>query len=258
MILAILQARISSSRLPGKVLKELCGKPMIVHEVERIKKSKLVDKIVVATSIDKSDDVLVNVCQKYGIEVFRGSLNNVLERFYDCARIYKPAHIVRLTGDCPLIDWVVIDKVIHLHLKKNNDYTSNTMELTYPDGLDVEIMNFKTLEKVYLNALLPSELEHVTTYIYNNKSSFKTGYLRNDLDLSDLRLTVDEEADFKVIEIIYNHLYIENHEFCLKDIVEFLNQHKEVLQLNSQILRNEGLAKSLKEDIKFKEEHKNG
>lgn len=254
MILAILQARITSTRLPGKVLKDIIGKPMLIHEVERIRNSKLIDKIVVATSCDKSDDILVKVCQKYNIDVFRGNLDNVLERYYYCAREYKADSIVRLTGDCPVIDWEIIDKVIQLHLKEHNDYTSNTVECTYPDGLDVEVMSYETLKKVYMNAKLPSELEHVTKYIYNHSNLFKIGCLKNETDLSKFRLTVDQSEDLEVIKLIFEYFHNRKDKFLLNDVVGFLKNNQNIVEINSNILRNEGLIKSLERDKVFKEE----
>lgn len=173
---------------------------MIVHQIERIKNSKLIDKVILATSNTASDDELAEVCSKYGIETYRGNLDNVLERFYKCAHLYQADHIVRLTGDCPLIDWEIIDQTIDLHLQSDNDYTSNTLEPTYPDGLDVEVIRFNSLLTTYRSAVLPSEKEHVTPYIYNHRNKFNVGCLKNDRDLSYLRWTVDEKEDFEVIK----------------------------------------------------------
>lgn len=245
MILAIVQARVSSSRLPGKVLKPILNKPMIVHQIDRIKNSKLINKIVLATSENSSDDALVEVCSKYEIEVYRGSLENVLERFYKCAKNYVPEQIIRLTGDCPLIDWNIIDRTVELHLIENNDYTSNTLEPTYPDGLDVEVMSYNALEMAYRNARLPSEKEHVTPYIYNHKELFKVGCLKNNIDLSGLRWTVDETEDFEVITQIYETLFPKNPKFLLEDILIFLNRNPGIVKINSLFKRNEGMLKSL-------------
>ena len=142
MILAILQARFSSSRLPGKVLKSILGKPMLLHQIERIQNSKRIDKLVVATSIEKSDNVIEEICLDNDIEVFRGSLDNVLDRFYQCAKLYNPEHIVRLTGDCPLVDWQAIDQTIQYHVKGKYDYVNNRSKPAFPDGLDVEVITY--------------------------------------------------------------------------------------------------------------------
>ena len=162
-ILAILQARLSSSRLPNKVLKSILGKPMLLHQVERTQHSKKIDKLVIATSDNVSDDAIEKMCLDNNIEVFRGDLNNVLDRFYQCTRSFKPDHVVRLTGDCPLADWQIIDNMIQCYLDKKLDYMATS--LNFPDGLDVEVMTMKALAEAKYHATLPSELEHVTQYI---------------------------------------------------------------------------------------------
>lgn len=226
---------------------------MIIHQLERIKHSKLIDKVVVATSNDESDDILADVCYKNGIDVYRGSLDNVLDRFYQCAKQYTPSHVVRLTGDCPLSDWNIIDSVIKYHLDNNYDYTSNTLELTFPDGLDVEVMSMFALETAYNYASLSSELEHVTPYIYKNSDKFRLGCYKNNCDLSKLRLTVDEQEDFELISKIYGKLYPSSKLFVLKDIINFLNENKYLLDFNSNFERNEGYKKSLLQDKVVKE-----
>ena len=160
--LAIVQARCSSSRLPKKVLYPILGKPMIIHELQRLKNSKLIDHIVLATSEDSSDDPLVEIVTPI-TDVYRGSLDNVLERYYRCAKLYQPVNVVRITGDCPVIDWRIVDEVIRKHWKESNDYTSLTER--FPDGLDIEIFTFSALEQAWKNATLNSEREHVTLYI---------------------------------------------------------------------------------------------
>jgi len=147
MILAILQARTSSSRLPGKVLKPILGKPMLLLQIERVRRARKIDKLVVATSNDPSDDGIEALCKQHGIDCFRGSLNDVLDRFYRAALTYNPEHIVRLTGDCPLIDPELVDSIIDMHLEGNYDYTSNAIQMTFPDGLDVEILTIKVLKE---------------------------------------------------------------------------------------------------------------
>ena len=154
-VLAIIQARSSSSRLPGKVLMPILGEPMLLRQIERVRRSNLINNIVVATSLDSSDDALVYLLKSRGINCYRGDLNNVLKRFYDTALCYKTEHIVRITGDCPLIDYEVIDKVISLHLRSNSNYTSNTNPPTFPDGLDVEVFNFYAIETAIKEAKLP-------------------------------------------------------------------------------------------------------
>lgn len=248
MVLAILQARMSSTRFPGKVLKEILGVPMIVRQIERIKNAKLVDRLVVATSEDISDDQLEELCKKNQIECYRGSLNDVLDRFYQAGSIYMPEHVVRLTGDCPLTDPTVIDKVIQTHIEGKYDYTSNTVEPTYPDGLDVEIFTWSSLQRAWEEAKLPSQREHVTLYIYQHPELFNICNIKNDADLSYLRWTVDEIADFLLIKDIYENLYPANPTFTTSEILEYYQKNKTLLTLNNQYKRNEGLLKSLQQD----------
>jgi len=248
MILAILQARVSSSRLPRKVLMDIEGSPMILRQLERVFRSNLIDHLVVATSTDKSDDELVYFLKEKKIDFFRGSLNNVLDRFYFSAKAYNPEHIVRLTGDCPLADFSVIDDVINAHIKGNFDYTSNTIKPTFPDGLDVEVFTYSSLKKAYLSAKLPSDREHVTPYIYNNPDKFKVMNFVNNEDMSLLRWTVDEPEDFKFVTEIYRHLYNKNNNFSTLDVLLTLKKYPNLMKINSQFKRNEGLVASIEKD----------
>lgn len=248
MILAILQARISSSRLPGKVVKKILGKEMILYEIERLQQSKYIDKLVLATSIESTDDDLEDICNRNKIECFRGSLNDVLDRYYKCALSFNAKHVVRITGDCPLIDSEVVDKVIFEHLDSKSDYTSNTNPPTYPDGLDVEVMRFSVLEEAWKKATLKSEREHVTLYIRNNSNKFRQKNVENDKDLSNMRWTVDEPEDFEFVNNIISNLYLHNYAFNKNDILKYLDNHPEIKYLNSGFRRNEGLQKSLLND----------
>ena len=248
MILAILQARLSSSRLPGKVLKSILGKPMLLHQIERLQYSKIIDKLVVATSDDASDDASEQMCLDNNIEVFRGSLNNVLDRYYQCAKQYNPDYIVRLTGDCPLADYQVVDGTIQYCLDEGLDYAVTSLK--FPDGLDAEIMTMSALEQAHQCATLPSELEHVSQYIQKNKI-FKIGRFKFNRDLSHLRWTVDEPEDFVLVEKIYQALYEKNPLFSTGDILNLLQKQPELTKINNSIIRNEGLEKSLQEDKVF-------
>jgi len=159
MVVAIIQARMSSSRLPGKVLKPILGKPILAYQIERIKQAKNIDKIILATSSNEEDIPLEKLADDLKIKCFRGDLNNVLKRFYDCATENRADTVVRLTGDCPVIDPQIIDEVITLHQEEKSDYTSNTLYRTFPDGLDVEVLSYKTLKSVYENAVDKEDLE---------------------------------------------------------------------------------------------------
>jgi spore coat polysaccharide biosynthesis protein SpsF len=251
MILAILQARTSSTRLPGKVLKPILGHPMLSLQVERIQRSKKVDKLIIATSNDRSDNDIENLCINIQIPCFRGSLDDVLDRFYQTAIQYKPEHVVRLTGDCPLIDPQIIDEVIDFCIKRDFDYVSNCVEPTFPDGLDVEIFSFTVLEKAWHEALLPSYREHVTPFIRQHPEMFKVGHYKNKVDLSHLRWTVDEPEDFEFVSQIYKELYPQNPTFITEDILELISRKPSLLGINSHVERNMGAKKSVEADKLF-------
>lgn len=251
MILCIVQARCSSSRLPGKVLKPLLGKPMIVHELERLQRSRRIDKIVLATSRDKSDDALEDIVAEGGVEVYRGNLDDVLDRYYQCAKRYQPEHVVRITGDCPVIDWRVVDEAIEKHLSEGNDYTATSEE--YPDGLDTEVIRFFALSRAWKESRLSSEREHVTLYVRNHAAEFRCGRLACRQDLNRMRWTVDEPQDFAFIQKIYEALYPSNADFAMQDVLRLLERRPELLAVNQGIQRNEGLLKSLREDKELEE-----
>jgi spore coat polysaccharide biosynthesis protein SpsF len=251
MILAILQARFTSTRLPGKVLKPILGKPILWHQIERIQRATLIDNLILGTSTDNTDDAIEILCNNSRLPCFRGSLNDVLDRFYQAAKPVDPDHIVRLTGDCPLADPQLIDQVIAFHLQGNYDYTSNTIEPTFPDGLDVEVLRFACLEQAWREARLPSQREHVTPFIHQQPFRFKIGSFRNTNDLSYLRWTVDEPLDFDLISRIYEKLYPANPEFNMQDILALLELNPELTTLNTQYHRNEGYQKSLAQDAEF-------
>jgi spore coat polysaccharide biosynthesis protein SpsF len=252
MILAILQARMSSSRLPGKVLQPILGRPMILRQLERIRQASRIDRLVMATSTDASDDVLTEVCQEQGVECARGSLDDVLDRYYQAARKLGPAHVVRLTGDCPLLDPEVMDETIAFHLAGGFDYTSNALdELTFPNGLDVEVLRFDCLERAWREARLPSEREHVTPYVYNHREEFRVGCHSAERDLSHMRWTVDEAEDLEFVRRIYAALYPANPLFRMRDVVELIEREPALGAINSRFKRNEGLRKSLIKDREF-------
>ena len=250
MILAVLQARFSSSRLPGKVLMPILGEPMLLHQIKRIRYSKMIDKLVVATSVNSSDDGIEKLCIDNDIAVFRGSLDNVLDRFYQCSKSYHPQHVVRLTGDCPVTDWQVIDRAIGHHLSTDSDYTSNILPPTYPDGLDVEISRFSALEEAWRCSSLPTELEHVMPYI-RNKHNFKKFNLECEEDLSKHRWTVDNIEDFEFIKQIYQELYPKDSKFCTSTILRLLDKKPYIKNINYHIERNEGAKKSFDKDKEF-------
>lgn len=249
-ILAITQARIGSTRLPEKILKTINGETLLEIHLKRILQSQLITKLKVATTIEPDAEKIVAVAGKLGIEVYKGSVNNVLDRFYQTALPEKPDWVVRLTSDCPLIDPVEIDRVIQHALDNDLDYVSNALEPTYPDGLDTEVFKFTALEKAFKEAKITSELEHVTPYIWKN-SSYKGGTIftsdcvMNENDYSAIRLTVDELEDFLVIEKLVQILGTEKP---WMDYVRAIEQHPEIKNLNAHFQRNEGYEKSINKD----------
>ena len=242
--LAIIQARMGSSRLPGKVMLELAGKTVIECVVDRVLKSELVDDVVVATSIDKGNLPLIEKCAAKGIRIFCGSEDDVLDRFYQAAKLFQPENVIRITADCPLLDPQVVDQVVRRHMETGADYTSNTIEPTYPDGLDCEIMKYSVLHETWKKAKLASDREHVTQYIIHH--DFEKQCVRNDIDYSAERWTIDTPEDYALIKKIYDAEECENGDF--NSVVKYLDQHPELRTLNSQFERNEGLIKSLNND----------
>ena len=250
--LIILQARMSSSRLPNKVLMPILGKPMLVHQIERLSTLKIPHTLLIATSTQSSDDPIAELCNELGkqlnIRCFRGPLDDVLARYYLAATDFDKdktvKNIVRITGDCPLIDSDIVEKVIDLFLTSKVDYCSNCAPATLPDGLDVEVFTLVALEKAYFLAKKTSEREHVTPFIRNNPQLFTVKNYNHQPDLSHYRWTVDEPKDFELITKIYQNLYPENPYFNLADILNLIKRQPELSKINQHIIRNEGLIKS--------------
>lgn len=256
-VLAILQARTSSSRLPGKVLMPILGEPMLFRHIERLKRCREIDQLVVATSTDSSDDALAVACESRGIACFRGSLNDVLQRFVQAAKPYAPETVVRLTGDCPLADPAIIDDVIRFFRAGNYDYASNCLPPTFPDGLDVEVVRFSCLEDADRRTVLPSHREHVTPFLYARPERYRHGNYAASIDRSKMRWTVDEPRDLEFVRRVYEALYPTKHEFGMDDVLELLARQPELTQVNANFERNEGYQKSLVEDVHYlKQKHK--
>ena len=248
MVLAIVQARVSSTRLPGKVLKPILGRPMLWRQLERLQSSVKIDQLMVATSDQADDQKLVTMCKEIGVACFCGSLNDVLDRFYNAAQSVGAHTIVRLTGDCPIIDAEVVDSVIEHFQKIECDYASNTNPPTYPDGLDVEVMSFNCLQQAWREAELPSQREHVTPFIHQQPERFKLANCVHHTDLSHLRWTVDEPEDFEFVTKVFEALYPENPTFTMANVLRLLEDHPELSSMNAGFERNEGMKKSLVED----------
>lgn len=244
----ILQARLGSKRFPGKTCEKINEQPMIWHIINRLKQVKQVSQIILATTEETQDKTLLDIATNEKIKTFSGSSHNVLERYYQCAKKFSVDPIIRITGDCPLIEYQLIDEMVIFFQKNNYDYVSNTLEPTFPDGLDVEIISFKTLEKLRERSKLKSEREHVTSYIKMHKSEFKIFNFKNNEDLSNFRWTVDEKEDLEFIRKIYslNNL---KPSFNMYDVLRNISENPELLKINGNIRRDEGYYNSLKNDL---------
>jgi len=234
---AIVQARTTSTRLPKKVLKELpygSGITVLEQVIRRLKKSKLLDEIIVATTTNPGDDPIVKISEKEGIKYFRGSEKNVLERYYQCAKENKVDIIVRITSDCPCVDWNIVDKSIAFHLRSNVDYTSNAISKPYPLGLGVEIINLTTLERTFYLACDTFHQEHVTTFIKENPSFFSIGDLMapDDYFYPNIRLTLDTIHDYLLLCYVFDNFYYQNPFFSSLEILRFLNKKEWPLLIN--------------------------
>tara|TARA_B100000683_G_scaffold273302_1_gene318604 strand:- start:2678 stop:3433 length:756 start_codon:yes stop_codon:yes gene_type:complete len=249
-VLAITQARLGSSRLPQKVAKTILGQSLLEIHIKRVNKSKNIEQLLIATTDSIDDDLIIDIAKLINVPFFRGSTNNVLDRFYQAASMFKPSWVVRLTADCPLIDSKIIDDIIDCAKSKNVDYCSNTLNPTFPDGMDVEVFRFSALKRAWEESKLQSEKEHVTPYInknssYNNGKLFSSYSFERSISLADIRLTVDEPVDFLVIKTIIEKMGL-NEDW--EKYAEFYLSNKDIARLNSDILRNEGYLNSLEKD----------
>lgn len=241
-VIAIMQARMSSTRLPGKVLMELNGAPMLAYELTRLKLAHTIDKIVVATSDQPADDAIEAFCVSFGVDCFRGSLDDVLLRYAECAKKYLDHDVVlRVTGDCPLIDPVVIDQVVTYFLSGQFDYASSVPlgKETYPDGMDAEVFTKKALLESADSAQLQSEREHVTPHM-RKSGAYRCGGISADKDYSGYRLTVDNPEDFAVVRYCAEHSALDAGYL---DYVALLDAHPEIKKLNAHYIRNEGQSR---------------
>jgi spore coat polysaccharide biosynthesis protein SpsF len=238
-IVCIIQARIGSTRLPGKVMKKIRGETILYYVVERVKQSKLIDQIIVATTINQQDDVIVKEAERLNVNSFRGSEEDVLSRYYHAAKKYNADIIVRITSDCPLIDPEMADIVIKKHVDNKADYTANVIKRTYPRGLDTETFNFDILEDSYQNADKDYQKEHVTEYITEHPEKFKLQNVEaiGKLKRPDIRITLDTKEDFELIEKII--LNFNNINFNSEDVIDFLNENPKLLEINKDVKQKE-------------------
>lgn len=233
---AIVQARMGSTRLPGKVLKEVLSRPLLSYQIERMKRINLIDEIIIATTPNQNE-AIIELCKNEKINYFVGSESDVLERYYQVAKKYQADIVVRMTSDCPIIDAQIVDQLISMYQNGEYDYVSNTIERTFPRGMDAEVFSFESLERAYNEAQRDYEREHVTPYLYLNEDTFKIGQLTQQNDTNEIRLTVDTPEDFEVIKRIIEALYPINPNFKLKDILEILAENPEWLEINKEIVQ---------------------
>lgn len=245
---AIIQARFGSSRLPGKILMDLGGKPVLQRVIERVQKSKYIHEVIVATSMDRQNLPVLRLCADLGIRVFAGAENDVLDRYYQCAKLIEPDYIVRVTADCPCYDWGFLDQAIEA-MEPNADYLWDADE-TLPDGLDLEIVRYTALQQAWQNARLASEREHVTQFIRKHPELFQCQVFACPIkDIGHFRWTLDEIEDYTLLQKIYQHFLEKEREFFLtQEILDYLREQPALEEINTKYTRNEGLIKSLRED----------
>ncbi len=249
MILAIVQARMGSSRLPGKTMADVAGHPLLWHVVDRVRQARLLNLVVVATTDKACDEPIVQLCQREGISYFRGSEEDVLDRFYKAAQTHGADSVVRITSDCPLIDPDVIDKVIARFKVGDCDYVSNTLRYTYPDGLDTEAFTFAVLERAWKEALKPSEREHVTPYLRTGKFRIANVESESPVSPGKYRWTVDHPADLEFVRNVFS-AFAGNGHFGYHDVFRLLKEKPELATIQAEVVSNEGYYKSLFEQAK--------
>lgn len=251
-VVAIIQARMGSTRLAGKSLAGISGKPLLAHVVERVRASETVEEIIVATSNQPEDEAILQLASQYGVNAYAGSLHDVLDRFYQAARQATADIIVRITADDPFKDPKIIDQIVEYLLSHPElDYVSNTLEPTFPEGLDIEVFTFSALERAWLDARLPSEREHVTPYIWQHSDKFQVANIKHNSDLSHLRWTIDYEEDLQFARSVYSRLRNRGI-FLMNDILALLEAEPELSEINRGVMRSEGYAKSLQKDFHVK------
>ena len=246
----IIQARMGSTRLPGKVLMDITKeKPVLYYVINQLKHCKSIEKIIVATTTLQEDDKIVQFCMDNKVSCFRGDSKNVLERHYRCAEKFSLSKIIRMPSDKPLLDPEVVDKIVEVFNSNSYDYVTNFLPSTFPGGTEVEVLSFDSLKKSWENAALPSEKEHVTNYIYNNRNDFRIFNVVNSEDLSNFRWAVDRIEDLRLVRGIVSKIH--KNPILIKDILELFKNEPNLVEINKQVDGNEGNTKSEKEDKEF-------
>ncbi|MBN2382473.1 glycosyltransferase family protein [bacterium] len=246
-VTTIIQARMTSTRLPGKVLMEVMARPLLSYQIERLRFSRRIDEIVIATTTNIDDDPVAELATKEGLTVYRGSENDVLDRYYQAARKSGCENVMRITADCPLIDPSICDQIAEYFFHHTMDYVHTGQ--SFAEGVDCEIFTFAALEKAWKDSTLKSEREHVTLYFRNHPELFTLMTIENAIDDSKYRITVDRQEDYLVVKAIIENLYKGNNEFFkIEEIKTFLELNSEIFAMNKDIVRNEGSLKSISED----------
>ena len=246
----IIQARMGSTRLPGKVLMEVIeGKPVLYYVINQLKYCKSFEKLIVATTTLPEDDKIVQFCMDNDVNYFRGDSKNVLERHYRCAEKFSLSTVIRMPADKPLLDPEVVDKVVEAFNSNSYDYVTNFLPSTYPSGTEVEVLSFNALKIAYEKAILPSEKEHVTNYIYDHKDDFRIFNVVNSENLSNFRWAVDRIEDLRLVREIVSNIH--KSPILIKDILELFKNEPNLVEINKQVDGNEGNTKSEKEDKEF-------
>lgn len=235
----IVQARMTSTRLPGKILKEVLGKPLLEYQVERLRRVRNADKIVIATTTNRTDEPVVALGGRLAIPVYRGPEDDVLARYHGAARAHGADLVIRVTSDCPLIDPGVIDRIIGFYRQQENayDYVSNTLQRTYPTGMDTEVFPFTVLDEAYHEAHDDAEREHVTPFIYRHPERYRIGQVTANNDTSRHRWTVDTPEDFELVSRIIEAIYPENPAFSLEDVLHLLDRNPSWMEINAHIVQ---------------------
>lgn len=238
MISAIIQARVDSTRLPNKIFAEIEGQPLIWHVVNRLKKSKYLDSIIIATTVNPNDDKIEEWATENQIKFFRGSEDNVLKRYYDAAKHFNATEIVRITADDPFKDYQIMDQVIEKFYAENADFACNNKPPSFPEGLDIEVFRFAAIERAYMNAKTNFEKEHVTQYFYKNPDLFKISTTSYHKNISYLRWTIDEDDDLEMARKVYKNLYYINENFLMNNILELIENNPEISSINNKVNRS--------------------
>jgi spore coat polysaccharide biosynthesis protein SpsF len=233
-IVAVVQARMGSTRLPGKVLKELGGESVLARVVERLRRSRSISEVVIATSLSPDDEAVVREAERLRVAIFRGSESDVLDRYFQAARAFHVEAVVRITSDCPLIDAEVTDNTVRAFLNEQPDYASNALERTYPRGLDTEVMSVDALTRAWRTAKQPYEREHVTPFMYEHPELFKVLSVTNDADFSSHRWTLDTAEDLEFVRAVYER-FGNRSNFTWRDVLDLVEREPALSQLNCSV-----------------------